>query len=212
MCTHLIVHFWLSPLFKQRAKLDWLNHTHLANLTGNFTRWSSSKPKPFSTTGGGHVDILLLLIRQGANPHRHINGSTRKEPESGIAKDVQELELASVDAGLRVESSYIDGYTPLMLTSSFGQSQTIEVLIQWDIGANRIDQNGPTPLNFVSFITGEGNSAAAQTLIAAGPYIDSPEKEGKMSMACAAFHGNLGTAKVVVKAGADRAAVLRRWL
>ena len=150
----------------------------------------------------GHLDVALLLLRNGANVgSRGIEGQTP-------------LHLASDRGYTDIVKSLIDNHgadpnaendgqeTPLLLASKSGQGEVANVLLAGGADANHRDRNGWTPLHVASQ---KGHVHIVQLLLNSGrvPNVNPPDINHNTPLHIASCHGKVAVVTTLLDRGAN---------
>ena len=204
----------VEQLLKQGANADAKNRNGWAALT--------------SAAGGGHTEIVMILIAAGAdvNAKHHSTGETALMSAAGgrRTETVKVLIAAGADVNASADRegktaiifALMGGHTEiidilkragahssdleLLKAAKAGNTAEVEQLLKQGADVNAKLGGGPTVL--MSAAAG-GHTEIVTILIAAGANVNAKDKSGWTALIVAARYGRTETVKVLIEAGAD---------
>jgi len=149
----------------------------------------------------GHLDIALLLLRNGANAgSRGIEGQTPLH----IASDRGYIDIVKslIDKGADPNAENDAQETPLFLASKSGQEEVTNMLLAGGADANHRDRSGWTPLHVASQ---KGHDHIVQLLLNSGfvPNVDPQDINHNTPLHIASCHGKAAVVTTLLNRGAN---------
>ncbi|XP_061569232.1 ankyrin-2 isoform X1 [Cololabis saira] len=151
----------------------------------------------------GHLNIVLLLLQNGASPDvRNIRGETALHMAARAGQ--MEVVRCLLRNGALVDAMAREDQTPLHIASRLGKTDIVQLLLQHMAHPDAATTNGYTPLHISAR---EGQVETAAILLEAGASHSLATKKGFTPLHVAAKYGSLDVAKLLLqrKAAADDA-------
>jgi len=174
-------------------------------------------------SAGGFPDVVKLLIEKGADVNkRHIQGGSAllEAATAGNVSVIQHLLKAGADPFV-VD---LEGVTALISAASQGHAEATKIFLEKGVDINAVANSGGTALmyaagggynettkvlidakadiNIVVKATTEYKEQVLQSLLEGKEGVE-PHKDGVTALIVAAQEGHIGTAKLLIDAGAD---------
>ncbi len=144
------------------------------------------------------------LVSSGLTYTQTLEDKLRRAASQGDLDGIRRL----LAAGARIDSSDIDGYTPLICAVSADQPEAVSLLLERGADVNRkAEKSGHTALSWSAVL---GYTHLMDNLIQAGADIEVRNKRGRTPLMEAALRGYESTARKLLASGADPNAKDRR--
>jgi hypothetical protein len=150
--------------------------------------------------GAGHVGIVRLLVRLGADPSQRM-GRTGRTPlhTAALAGDVNAVR-ALVDLAADISACDAHGASPLHWAAAQGHEDAIRILVQLRADPNALMKDGSSPI----FSTAQrGHEEALLALVELGGNAVTPDGHGVTPMEVAYTNGHAAVVCALFLVGAD---------
>ena len=158
------------------------------------------------TSRAGHIDLVRLLIKQGADVAAQSKDKTTPLHRASEEGHVDLAQLL-IDHGADAAAQSKGGTTPLHLASERGHTDLARLLIERGADVAAQSKSGTTPLHRASE---RGHVDLARLLIDHGADVAVQNKRGATPLHAASFRGNVDLARLLVDHGADVTAQNKR--
>lgn len=169
---------------------------------------SSGRTALINASRSGHLELVRLLLDEGANPNLQISSGLYKG-ETALHEAIRHNEMEVIHQLLKSKVIKLDvkndsGRTPLMVASERDDIDIVKLLI--GAGADLNVQipsglyKGETALHIA---TRQNHQEVVQHIIYGGADLNIKEDGGKTPLMMASERGNLEIAKMLIAAGAD---------
>ena len=221
---HDIDRHWIEPMSKihpTRAEAVPLYYAALCGLHGVVEHLIAADSRNVNSRGGshttplhaasvnGHLDVALLLLKNGADPdspddlgraplHRVSQGGCRSRGQLVIV-DPSIAQLL-VDFGANVNATDNQGWTPLHAASRSGYRDIANMLLRFGASPDVRNKIHETPLHVACC---NGKLEVSRLLIDRGTDINSRDKNGFIPLHSASRYGHLDIAQLLLDSGSD---------
>ena len=159
----------------------------------------------------GRLEIVRMLLDRGTNPKTENKGSETPLRLGSRSNDNSRERGASIERlllgrGVDVNASAKNLMTPLHLAAFRGRVEVAQMLLDYGANAKLENDRGETVLHMVSrgeYDSQEQGVSTAQLLLEHGVDVNACRKDGRTSLHCAAFKGNVEVAQVLLDHGAN---------
>jgi len=146
---------------------------------------------------GGSTDVTKYLLGQGADP-----GVTNAQGKTPLSIAAQMGSVGVVEhllrAGAKLDSPEFES-PPLVLSARYAREDVLRLLLQQGAEVDAKDADGRTALHHTSI---RGDTSIASILVEACADLETHDREGRVPLFCACYHGHPQTIEALLEAGA----------
>ena len=153
----------------------------------------------FYAIDANNIDVVKLLIENGANINQHNNGghtSLHWASVKGHKRIVKYLVKRGIDINILNDKKN----TSVLIASELGHEDIVKFLVEHDANINLQDIDGDTPLLMAARTNHEN---IVKFLVEHGADINVKNKKGDSPLICAAKKRNLNLVRYLINKGAD---------
>ena len=218
---------WVEPMSKihpTRPEAVPLYYAALCGLRGVVEHLIAADSRNVNSRGGshttplhaasvkGHLDVALLLLKNGADPdspdnlgraplHRVSQGGRHRRGELVIVDPSLKIaQLMVQNFGASVNATDNQGWTPLHAASRSGYRDIANMLLRFGASPDVRNKIHETPLHVAC---SNGKLEVSRLLIDRGTDINSRDKNGFIPLHSASRYGHLDIAQLLLDSGAD---------
>ena len=191
-CLHAAVHGFCSAETIQNI-IDHAAHVDAVNEDGATAL--------LLACGSAQSEMVDVLLKAKADPNVLDSGGDASLHAAAAANCSKETLQKILEYGANVNAVNKRGRTALLLNCSYGQMDSVHVLLEAKADPNIVDEEGYSCI--FAAVDGHCSKDTLQALIDHGAHIDAERKDGTNALLCACRTGQSESVKYLFEAGAN---------